>query len=81
MDPRSKALLFLLDEVVKKHPSSASAGIARGLMSDIQKVETTPMKDPLPMQPRVPVATSEPRPRDEGEQTGVTGPGVEADLV
>lgn len=87
MDPRTKALLFLLEEQVKKHPTSAAALTARGLIDDIAKVEKPDAEiivnydssDRGPV--RVPIAGSEPREREPGEAQGSTGPGVEADLI
>lgn len=90
MDPRTNALLFLLEEKSKMHPSSEAATKARSLMEDVKKVEEKresvlmSTRGPLPgHEVRVPIAGTETRPRDLGEDKGVTpgSAGTEADLL
>lgn len=92
----AEAIILLLQEQAKKHPTSEASNKAAALLKEFKAISTpnpgrqdSPLfnreRVPIVIDPdapsRVPIAGTEPRARDEGEEKGTGGIGVNADLI
>lgn len=106
----TEAVILLLQEQAKKHPTSEASNKAAALLKEFKATSNPTETDSYPGRPaslsgvqdpsllsrrvpvmidpdapqissRVPIAGTEPRPRDEGEEKGTGGIGVNADLI